>query len=167
MAAKIANFEKLVDVLITPAVIALAILIIGELFFGFEKYEPWVTIADAAIVFIFVFDLILKYKRVHDVKKFVKLYWLEILAVFPFYLIFRAFALFRDFGQGSEILQKTLHESVILKEGKELEVLAKEERLAGRLLRVGQRSVRIFAARLMHTHKRLIKAHHDIKNSQP
>lgn len=165
MATKISKLEQLVDAMVFPAVVALAILIVGEIFFHFDKYEPWVTILDAAIVFVFILDLIMKWRRVHDIKKFVKLYWLEILAVFPFYLIFRAFAFFRDFGQGSELVQKTLHESAILREGREIEALAKEERLAGRLLRVGQRSIRVLAARLVHAHKRLFKAHQDVKKS--
>ncbi len=165
MATKIPKLEHLIDALVFPAVIALAILIIGELFFHFDRYEPWVTIADATIVLIFIFDLIMKWRRVHDAKKFIKLYWLEILAVFPFYLIFRAFAFFRDFGQGSELIQKTLHESAILREGKEIEALAREERFAGRLLRVVQRAIRVFAARLVHARKRLIKAHHEVKKT--
>ncbi|MBI4095723.1 MAG: hypothetical protein HY438_02585 [DPANN group archaeon] len=165
MATRISRLEQLIDALVFPAVIALAVLIIGEVFFDFDKYEPWVTITDAIIVLIFILDLIMKWRRIHDVKKFVKLYWLEILAVFPFYLIFRAFAFFRDFGQGSELVQKTLHESVFIKEGKEIEALVKEERLAGRFLRVSQRAIRVLAARLVHAHKRLVKAHHEIKKS--
>ena len=170
MAAKISNLEKLVDILITPAVIVIAVLIIGELFFGFEKYEPWITIADLVVVGVFILDLILKWRRVHDVKKFVKLYWLEILAVFPFYLIFRGFGFLREllpFGESSEVIQKTLHETSLLKEARNLEVLGKEERLAARGLRLGQRVLRLIAARLRHTYRRLRHAHHKIKNIKP
>jgi hypothetical protein len=164
-AAKISNLEKIVDILITPAVIVIAVLIIGELFFGFEKYEPWLTIADLAVVGVFILDLILKYRRVHDLKKFVKLYWLEILAVFPFYLLFRGFSILQNllpFGDSSEVLQRTLHETSLLRESRELEVFTKEERLAARGLRFGQRVLRLVAARLHHAYRRLRHAHHKV-----
>ena len=163
--AMVNKLEKIIDVLIVPSVITLAILIIGGLFFDLEKYEPLVTIADTAVAFVFVTDLVLKYRRVNSVKKFIRLYWLEILAVFPFYLLFRVLTFASDFGPASEILQKAFHESSLLKEGREIEAFAREERLAGRLLRVGQRSLRIIAARLVHAHKRLVKAHKEIKAS--
>ncbi len=168
MATKISNLEKAVDILITPAVLILAVLIIGEIFFGFEKYEPWITIADLAVVGVFILDLILKYRRVHDVRKFVKLYWLEILAVFPFYLIFRGVGVLQNilpFGESSEVLQRTLHETSLLRESRELEVFTKEERLAARGLRFGQRIIRLLAARLRHTYKRLRHAHHKVRTA--
>ncbi len=168
MATKISNLEKAVDILITPAVLILGVLIIGEIFFGFEKYEPWITIADLVVIGVFVLDLILKWRRVHDVKTFVKLYWLEILAVFPFYLIFRGFGFLQNilpFGESSEIVQRTLHETSLLRESRELEVLSKEERLAARGLRFGQRVLRLVALKLRHAYRRLRHAHHKIRNN--
>ncbi len=168
-ATKVSLLEKLVDILITPTVVVIAIMIIGELFFNFEKYEPWVTIADVAVVCVFGLDLILKYRRVHDTKKFVRLYWLELLAVFPFYLVFRGFSILQDFisvGPTSEVAQRALHESSLLRESRELGVIAKEERLAGSAIRLVQRSLRLIAARLRHAYKRLRYAHHKVNNVQ-
>ena len=161
--AKISKAEKFVDWLITPAVIILTVLVFGELLFGFDKYEPWITIADLIVVAIFVADLFFKWQRVHDVKKFVKLYWLEILAVFPFYLLFRAVS-FAGGLLGPET-ERTIHQASLLRRSTQLRTIFQEEELIGRGIRLSQRLLRLLAARLVHAKDRVVFAHHKVKAS--
>ena len=160
---KISKAEKFVDWLITPAVIILTVLIFGELLFGFDQYEPWVTIADLTVVGIFVLDLIFKWRRVHNVKKFVKLYWPEILAVFPFYLIFRVLNITAGFLTPAG--ERTLHETSLLRQSTQLKVIIREEELISRGVRLGQRLLRLVAARLVHAKDRLAFAHHAVRKA--
>ena len=83
---------------------------------------------------MFVLDLIFKFNRVRKIKIFLKKYWLDILAVFPFFLLFRAveelallFRFEKELAEGQKIVhsglevQKIINEEVILKELKSLE----------------------------------------------
>jgi len=142
------KIELLVDKVIPPLVLLLLFIIIIE--FGFhdiaEHYEFQIKLADSIIVAVFIIDLIYKYIRVRNIPKFVKHFWLDILAVFPFFLLFRAFegvtAVLR-IGETTERGQKLLHEGLELqKEGarlvQEIEKAArvgKEATLAGRFAR--------------------------------
>ncbi len=161
--ARISKAEKFVDWLITPAVIVLSVLVVGELLFEFNRYEPWVTIADLGVVAIFVADLFFKWQRVHEIKKFVKLYWLEILAVFPFYLIFRAVN-FAGSLLGPEA-ERTIHEVSLLRRSTQLKAILREEELLGRGIRLGQRLIRLVAARLVHANDRVMFAHHKVQST--
>jgi len=69
----------------------LLFLIIGEIFFA-QKVEPfsvYVSIIDGIIIAIFIVDLGFKYVRTKDIPKFFKKYWMEIIAVFPAFLVVR------------------------------------------------------------------------------
>lgn len=87
------RLQQLVDFLILPAVIALFIIIIIEI--GFPKtallYGFTIKIIDISIVVIFAIDLVFKYLRIRNVKRFLRTCWLDIIAVFPFFLVFRFF----------------------------------------------------------------------------
>lgn len=85
--------EVLVDKAILPAIAVLLVIIVLELFFRniAEQYHLYIEIADYFIVGIFVLDLVFKYMRVRQIPLFIRTYWLDILAVFPFILLFRAF----------------------------------------------------------------------------
>lgn len=51
-----------------------------------EKYNVWITVADSIIVSVFVVDLVFKYIRAKSIPDFLKRNWLDIIAVFPFFL---------------------------------------------------------------------------------
>lgn len=85
------KLETLVDKLIPYILIVLAFIIITHFFFPsfYMQNEKLLTILDEIIVAIFVIDLIFKYNYVKNFPTFLKKYWLDILAVFPFYLTIR------------------------------------------------------------------------------
>ena len=138
--------EVVVDFLIPYCVIVLLFMIISELFFSnwIEPYHQIIVYLDWFIVLIFVADLLLKYKRAHNLKIFLKSSWLDILAVFPFFLVFRLWeeiALLlkitsTELRQG----QSVLHEVVELQKGagrwtKEATRLAQEAEEIGKISR--------------------------------
>lgn len=83
--------EYIVDKSIPFTLILLGILLIIEFFFVeiAEEHYLVISILHNLIVFIFILDLIFKYLRIRKFKKFLKECWLDILVVFPFYLVFR------------------------------------------------------------------------------
>lgn len=85
--------EIFVDRAIPYILLLLLFIIIGEFAFHnfINKYRLSVNIADYVILGFFVIDLAFKFYRVRNVKLFLKKYWLEVIAVFPFVLVFRLF----------------------------------------------------------------------------
>ncbi len=127
------KIELIVDKLIPYSLIILLFVIIGEIFFQeeIEPYAIFVEIIDNAIVFIFVLDLIFKYMRIRNFPNFMKKYWLEVIAVFPAFLILRLLERFVPVASLGETVQASLHETLeIEKEGKilvrEIESTGKE-----------------------------------------
>ncbi|MBI4016568.1 MAG: hypothetical protein HY363_02640 [Candidatus Aenigmarchaeota archaeon] len=146
------NFEWVVDVAVPYLLVVLAALLILEFLVDLEHYEPLVSIFDYVIVSFFALDLFFKWSHVRNAKVFIRLYWIDILAVFPFYLVFRLYGLLAGALIGGEEIafgQKIAHETVLLREaeiGKEAKFV-KEVRLA-RGIRFAQRLLRIIKARL-------------------
>ncbi len=133
------KIEHFTDKIIPYLLILLAIILILEFFFKetAHNYHTFIIIADGIIIFFFTVDLIYKYNRVRHIKPFLKKYWLDIIAVFPFFLLVRAieelFLLFRisqEVGEG----QKFLHLGV------EAEKIAKEERALSELSKLQKES---------------------------
>jgi hypothetical protein len=172
------EFEHFTDHVIPYLVIALAIVLVLENPFWtlvhLEEYEPWITVFDTLVVFFFVSDLLFKWFKTRDVRKFLQLYWLDIVAVFPFYLAFRAYAqivgVFRIGEELSETAQKLAHEAVLLREARmfeEAEKVAKEARVAremgvlGRSIRAVQRLLRAFKGRVYTSHRVLVAIHQE------
>lgn len=172
---ELASIEHIVDRVIPFLVILLALLIIADFTMDIHKFEPWVTYADWLIVSFFVADLIFKWRHVRKVTKFLKLYWLDILAVFPFYLIFRAYVTLAELviaGERIKEAQQLAHEAVLLRETKllkeaelftkearlarEAELLGKEARTLPRMIRFAQRLIRFVWGSLHVTHGHLV-----------
>ena len=119
------KIEVIVDKLIPYMLVILLIIIVLDL--GFheiaEHYHSYILIADYLVIGIFVLDLTFKYIRIRKIPLFLKTCWLDIIAVFPFFLVFRAFegilGLFsKTFSEGFSTAQSILHEGVeIEKEG--------------------------------------------------
>ncbi len=143
------KIEVLVDKAIGPCIIILLAVIIMELGFHdmVEHYqlETHILIADYLVIFIFVLDLIFKYLKTKHLKDFFRKYWLDILAVFPFFLMFRFYEITIGIftpalAEGAETAQKLIHEGLeVEKEGvkiiRESEKIAKE---ASELSKVGR-----------------------------
>mgnify|MGYP001265686175 CR=1 FL=1 len=130
------RIEIFVDKAIPYLVLLLIFIIIGEFAFHnfMERYHTYVVIADYLIISFFVVDLAYKFYRVRKIKLFLKKYWLEIIAVFPFVLVFRlfeeiliVFRLTESLEQGQKVLHgvteitKLGEEQKIIRELQELE----------------------------------------------
>ncbi|MBT3985330.1 hypothetical protein HOD38_01255 [archaeon] len=140
--------EVIVDWIIPFAVLILLGVIIVELFFHdfAETYHLAITIIDATVIGIFVIDLIFKWIRIRHIKPFIKECWLDIIAVFPFFLVFRVverFLILLELSGDIKQFQMLFHEglelrksgSSILKEGGKI---VQEAEKAGKLSRVQQ-----------------------------
>ncbi len=152
--------ENIIDKLIPIALIALLFVLVIEFFFHNValQYAFQIEIADALIIILFILDLVFKYKRVRNIHLFLKKYWIEIIAVLPFFLVFRALEGFaRLFGLISETAkesQQVLHAGVELSKGfsrtgievEEIAGLSRGERFA-RFLRPLARSPRLLKFR--------------------
>ena len=164
--------EYFTNEIIPYLIILLAVVLILGFIVDLEHYEPWVTYFDYVVVFFFAADLVFKWFKVPYLKKFVKLYWLDILVVFPFYLIARVYIrIVAVIEAGKEIseMQKFAHEAVFIKETELLkeEKIAKEAKLLSeskpvlRIARVIQRFIRLLKGRIALAYAKLI--HHAIK----
>ena len=135
------KLEHFTDRIIPYLLVLLAVVLVIEFFFRevSQKYSSLITSADAVIVLFFTLDLIFKFNRVRKLKIFLKKYWLDIIAVFPFFLLFRVveeiFILFRlspELGEGQKFFHIILGTEELAKgEGaiRELAELQKETKL--------------------------------------
>ncbi len=148
------QMELIVDKLIPIVLIVLALLIVSSFFVDLHSYEPWVSLLDSFVISFFIIDLYFKWRSVHEIKKFFKLYWLDLLAVFPFYLLFR-FLIFATEIARVEEAQKFLHEAALLRdtaksarELKAVEESSKFVRFFEESIRPLQRLLRFVAAEI-------------------
>ena len=127
------KLEHLTDRIIPYLLILLAIVLGVEFFFKeiAEKHYNLVLSADIIIIVFFSIDLIFKFNRVRKIKLFLKKYWLDIIAVFPFFLFFRlieeVFVLFRispELTEGQKFFHIGLETEKLAKEEKALRELA-------------------------------------------
>lgn len=155
--------EWFTDMVIPYLLVVLGIELILEnpfwVLYSLEHFEPFMSYFDYFVVFFFVVDLTFKWVHVRNLVKFVKLYWLDIVAVLPFYLGFRVYARFAAIATLSEEVaeaQRVAHEVVLAREAKllrEAELLAKEEKILResrplvRALRTIGRGFRFWSAR--------------------
>ena len=87
------NLEKFVDKLIPYMIVILLFVILFELFYTelADQYHTLIIIIDGIIIFTFFIDLMFKYYYLKNFKKFIKKHWLDVLVIFPFFLVFRLF----------------------------------------------------------------------------
>ncbi len=185
------EFEHFTDHVIPILVIILAIVLILEnplwTIYPLGEHTTWMAIFDGLIVFFFLSDLVFKWVKTKNIRRFFRLYWIDIIAVFPFYLAFRAYAevasVFRIGEEVSETGQKLAHEAVLLREAKtlaEAEQLAKQARLLSeaeaigkeakiakeisilnRIVRPIQNAFRLLKGRLYASHRALVAMHNE------
>lgn len=129
------KLERVIDRIIPYTLVILLFLIIGEIFYHEEimPYHTLIEIVDILIILIFATDLGFKYSRVRNLKKFFKKYWLDVIAIFPFFLVFRVFEelalVFAGINEFINPTQKILHEGLEVEKigAKVTEVLSKEK----------------------------------------
>lgn len=124
------KIEVWVDKAIPPCLLLLLIIIVLDLGFPdmVEHYHlhPYIVIGDYLIIAVFVLDLAFKWNRTRHIPKFMRKYWLDILAVFPFFLLFRVFELAAGafslaVSESAQTAQQLLHEGLeVEKEGAKL-----------------------------------------------
>jgi len=132
------RIELWVDRSIAWLMVLLLAVIIAELFFkdAAEKYHLIISLTDGFIVFVFVLDVIFKYIRAKNIPDFLRKSWLDIIAIFPFFLFFRMIEGVADLFISPEAIregQRILHEGAKLEE--ESAKLAKEVEKAGKISR--------------------------------
>jgi len=134
------RFWKKVDLanrrLIPYALILLVIVIVLELFFHIENLavERGLQIIDYLILAVFIIDLIFLAIKARTVRFFFRHYWLDLLAVFPFGLVFAIFSeIFRGLAalEGITLGQRIFHESLELE--KEAKLISKEGKIVREL----------------------------------
>ncbi|MFC1723143.1 hypothetical protein ACFL0V_03315 [Nanoarchaeota archaeon] len=129
------KIEHIVDKLIVPMLLLLIVIIVLDL--GFPEiahhYHTYILIGDYLVITVFILDLVFKWIRVKNIPIFFRKYWLDILAVFPFFILFRAFEGFAGlmslrFTEGAQTVQSMVHTGLeVEKEGvKVAEVVTKE-----------------------------------------
>lgn len=146
------KFEFFVDKSIPYLLILLLFILITEIFFhdfAYTYHTP-IMILDALIVTIFVVDLLFKLRHSKKIKFFLKNYWLEILAVLPFFLVFRVveeIGLLRlAVSESTQTAQQALHVGTgVEKEVTAAERFARTTRFQ-RFMRPALRSVRFLKA---------------------
>lgn len=104
-----------VNKMLPYALIILFVLILFEIFLHTENHTILFIFEflDTLIIELFVIDLIFLYIKSKNIRFFFTNYWLDILAVFPFGLVFRVAENFFLIGIEAERLivgQKVLHE---------------------------------------------------------
>jgi len=136
------KLEYLTDKIIPYLVFILLILIILD-FFYHEKtipYENEILLLDYFIVIIFIIDLSFKYYRVKNAKLFLKKYWIDIIAVFPFFLLFR---LVEEVLILTRIRESLIESQKIIHSGVEVGRIAREIQEEERILREIQEASRL------------------------
>ena len=136
------KLEHFTDRVIPYLLVLLGVVLVIEFFFKniAQKYYLYINFADAIIILFFVLDLAFKFNRVRRLKLFLKKYWLDVIAVFPFFLLFRLFeeifVLFRlspELTEGQRFFHIGLETEKLAKEEialREIAELQKETRLA-------------------------------------
>ncbi|MEK6936544.1 MAG: hypothetical protein AABW58_00565 [Nanoarchaeota archaeon] len=137
------KIELFVDRFIPYLLVLLIFVIVIELFFhdAAEQYRYHINILDGFIVLVFLLDLYFKYQKTKNIPTFVRKYWLEILAVFPFYLVFRFVETTLGFLEVSGIIkqgQNIFHSGLEVE--KEIAVVGREVVEAEKLEKIGVRT---------------------------
>lgn len=144
--------EKINNKLIIPAIILLFFIIIFELFIHIENstLELALEIADYFVIAVFVIDLIFLFHKAKTTKFFFQNYWLDIIAVFPFSLMFKAlgevakiFSSLDSLVVGQAIFHETVEVSKAATKAERVSKIAEKFGKLGRYVKFGARVVRI------------------------
>jgi hypothetical protein len=142
--------EHFIDLSIPFMLVLLGTLIVLEFTDVFESYHSFLVWLDYFIVAFFIIDLSFKWYQVRDSLKFIKLYWIDLLAIFPFYTVYRLYSSVAEVVLVTEQTQKFAHEAVLLKETKVIQEAEKTAKIIkeGRFIRIIARALRVLRARV-------------------
>ncbi|HLD01150.1 MAG TPA: hypothetical protein VJC39_05380 [Candidatus Nanoarchaeia archaeon] len=132
--------------LIGPALLILLVVIIVEIFVHTENetIKTIIHFLDYAVITIFTIDLIFLAIHSKNARFFFQRYWLDILAIFPFALVFNVVnQLYRVIVATERIAvtQAIVHETVEI--GKEVSLAAREGSKAPKIIRLLARGMRL------------------------
>ncbi|GEM_PF-885433 len=85
--------ERVVDKGVPYVLIVLFIAIVIEFVYA-EQVEPYYfyfSLIDWIVILFFVVDLTFKFRKMDSTLKFIRVYWLDIIATVPFFIVFRLF----------------------------------------------------------------------------
>ena len=87
------TIHTITDFLLPYAVIFLGIDLFFHLFFSniYMNFEIYFSILQWSCLSVFFSDLVFKFSRATTIPQFLKTSWFDILAIFPFFLVFRVF----------------------------------------------------------------------------
>ncbi len=165
------EIEYLVDKIVPYMLIVLTFLIALEFTHFAEEYHSLIVWTDNFIIAFFIVDLLFKWNHVKNAVTFFRLYWIDVLAVFPFYLIFRLYAFAAEITLAGEQTQKVLHEAALIRETKligQSKIITQLVR-EGKFLRAGARFLRLLRIRWyiahghMHGASKQYSSYHKIK----
>ena len=102
------KLEWFFDKMIVPALLVLLVIVIVDVFYTGLKYEYSTEFlaADLFVLFVFAGDLSFKFRRAASWQGFLRREWLEILAVIPFFWVFR---LIESVARIGELVQEIIH----------------------------------------------------------
>lgn len=171
--------EKFVDKTIPIILILLAIIITLDnplwQIYSLEAYEKQLSVFDLVVVILLVIDLYFKWTHIRKIKTFLRLYWLDIFAVFPFFLVFRTYIFVAEFVKAGEEAQRAFHEALLLRETKilreakffqEIERFYEEERLAVRAYRTGVRAFRLLVMQFELVYLNMLKRSRELRRGK-
>jgi hypothetical protein len=161
--------EWFVDKATIYVLVLLTLVLIADFTLNLTAYDTYILYLDIFIITFFVIDLLFKYAHTTSTVRFVRLYWLEIVAVLPVYYLFRFFAGIGAVGESVTEAQRIAHEALltrdtellarearVLREARlfsEAELAAQETAVGARIVRFVQGVYRIVAARLNLAHQ--------------
>lgn len=89
--ARASKFEIFVDSLIPYALVLIVAITVAEIAFSkvVQPYNWLIDVIDLWIIWVFIMDLLFKFKHAKSIPEFLKHYWPYIIAVFPFFLVLR------------------------------------------------------------------------------
>lgn len=141
--------EEINHKLLFPAILILLVIIYFELFVHTEneQLKLGIHVADYLVIAIFVLDLIFLAIHAKSTKFFFRNYWLDLLAVFPFGIMFGFLegvsALFRaseEVAVGQAMFHETLEASKAAARAERFAKIGKELKVGVRVLRVVSKS---------------------------
>ncbi len=137
------QFEVIIDKLVPYVLFFVLIAFLGEFFFPvfFHPYEKMIFYMDVILVTsVLGIDLLFKYHHTKKHEGFFKKHWIDVLAVLPFFLVFRVFeefiliARFIPLETTVKETQAITHE---LRGFREARIIVREAEATGTLSRVG------------------------------
>ena len=137
------KFEIIIDKLVPYSIAFILVHFAGAFMFPdfFHKYDDIIIFLEVFLVtFVLGFDVWFKYRRARNKRYFLRHHWLDIIAVFPFMILFRVFEEVYLITRlvpveiGIADTQKVLHE---LRGADEAVRLVREAEVVGRTSRVG------------------------------